>query len=90
MYGIPPQPQSTRVPSPVYGILMQSQQSIPTQSGYQPQHGYPPQVMRIQPYYGGGAPQAPPNYFPQQLNGQQAYIPYAHVANMPHQYVLHT
>ena len=43
-----------------------------------------------QPYYGGGAPQAPPAYFPQQMSGQQAYVLYTPMANMPHQYVLHT
>lgn len=41
MYGIP-QAQSTGVPSLVYGILVQPEQSIPTESGYQPQHDYPP------------------------------------------------
>ena len=56
---------------------MQPQHSVPTQSEYQPQHGYPPQVMGSQPYYGGGTPQAPPNYFPQQMIVQQAYVSYA-------------
>ena len=90
MYGIAHQPQSTRVPPPVYGIPMQPQHSIPIQSRYQPQHGYPPEVMGSQPYYGGGDPQAPPTNFPQQMSGQQAYVPYAPAVNMPHQYALHT
>lgn len=55
VYGIPQQ-QSTRVPPPVYGISVLPQHFVPTQSGYQPQHGYPRQVMGSQPYYGGGAP----------------------------------
>ena len=49
VYGIPQQPQSTGVPPLVYGIPVQSQHSILTQSGYQPQRGYPPQVMGSQP-----------------------------------------
>ena len=47
VYGIPQQPQSIGVP--VYGILVQSQDFVPMQFRYQPQHGYPPQVMRSQP-----------------------------------------
>ena len=90
VYGIPRQPQSTGVPPPVCGIPVQSQYFVPTQFEYQPQHGYTPQVMRSQPYYGGGTPQAPPTYFPQQMSGQQAYVLYAPASNMPHQYALHT
>ena len=90
VYGIPQQPQSTGVPPPVYGILVQPQQPIPTQSKYQPQHGYRPQVMGRQPYFRGGAPQAPPTHFPQQMSGQQAYVLYSPATNMPHQYALRT
>ena len=61
---------------------MQPQHSLPTQFRYQPQHGYPPKVMGIQPYYGGGAPQAPPTHFPQQMSGQQAYVMYAPTTNI--------
>lgn len=46
--------------------------------------------MGNQPYYGGGAPQAPLAYFSEQMSGQQAYVPYAPVVNMACQYVLHT
>ena len=77
MYGIPQQPQYTRVPPSVYGIPVQPQHSILIQCRYQPQHGYPPQVMGGQPYYGGGDLQAPPTCFPQQMIVQQAYVSYA-------------
>ena len=89
LYGIH-QAQCTGVTPVIYGTPVKPQQSIPTQSGYQPQHGYPPQVMGNQPYYGGGALQAPPAYFPQQMSDQQAYVPYALMTNRPHQYALHT
>jgi hypothetical protein len=46
--------------------------------------------MGSQPYYGGGAPQAPPTHVAQQISGQKEYIPYAPTTNMPHQYTLHT
>ena len=69
---------------------MKPQHSFPTQSRYQTQHGYPPQVMGSQPYNREEARQAPPTYFPQQMSGQQAYVHYALAANMPHQYALHT
>lgn len=74
----------------MYGILVQPQHFIPTQSRYQPQHGYPPQVLGSRPYYGGGAPQDLPTHFLQQMSGQQAYVPYAPATNMSHQYALHT